>query len=421
MTPRRVYLLYRHAPTPVTISQVAAPLAHLARQGVATSVLLFESLLERFGPGATQTVASLRRAVQGPNPGKVERVLSLPRRWHPSRDVHQLVRRLRGLRRNGSSLPVQCRSHEACRVAAQAREELDCVKIIYECRGLRHAEYLYEHGCDSAAAAPPEVRRRAEALFEEERRAAGEADVVVCVSNAMRSWVSTHFGVPEDRTVVLPSCVDSGLYPTDTAHRERLRETFSLTDRFVVVFCGSMQAWHAPNLCARIFNALTDLVPSAHLLVVTTEPDRLREVLRSAGVQAKTMTCVTAKPAEVPDYLVAADVGLLLREPSPLNEVSSPIKFAEYLASGTPVIITEKVGDYSEWTKKESLGCVLSQPMDKRRLTGELQELLSSYQSDPGGQRAHCREVARSRLSWEACLPALAEAYQRLELEAVDL
>ena len=57
---------------------------------------------------------------------------------------------------------------------------------------------------------------------------------------------------------------------------------------------------------------------------------------------------------EVNSYLNAADAGFLLREQSPLNEVASPTKFAEYCLTGLPVIMQNTVKDAFEMAR--SLG-----------------------------------------------------------------
>ena len=68
------------------------------------------------------------------------------------------------------------------------------------------------------------------------------------------------------------------------------------------------------------------------------------------------ITCKKVKANEVPDYLIAADYGLLIREKSVTNKVASPVKFAEYLACGLMVIISEDMGDYTEFTSLNKCG-----------------------------------------------------------------
>lgn len=64
-------------------------------------------------------------------------------------------------------------------------------------------------------------------------------------------------------------------------------------------------------------------------------------------------------PEEVAKYLLAADYGLLVREDFITNQVASPVKFAEYLACGLQVIISRKIGDYSEFVEVHDCGLLL--------------------------------------------------------------
>jgi len=41
------------------------------------------------------------------------------------------------------------------------------------------------------------------------------------------------------------------------------------------------------------------------------------------------------------------------------NQVASPTKFAEYLAAGMPVIISERIGDFSGMVRHHQLGIVI--------------------------------------------------------------
>jgi hypothetical protein len=60
--------------------------------------------------------------------------------------------------------------------------------------------------------------------------------------------------------------------------------------------------------------------------------------------------------AQVAQYLIVGDYGLLIREDSVTNQVASPVKFAEYLACGLKVIISQKLGDYTELAEQKNWG-----------------------------------------------------------------
>ena len=61
-------------------------------------------------------------------------------------------------------------------------------------------------------------------------------------------------------------------------------------------------------------------------------------------------------------YLQCCDYGILIREQSDKSKVESPNKYVEYLYVGLKVIITEKLGDYSDFVEKIVVG-ILSKIM----------------------------------------------------------
>lgn len=63
--------------------------------------------------------------------------------------------------------------------------------------------------------------------------------------------------------------------------------------------------------------------------------------------------------SEVFDYLSVADYGILFREQTVTNKVASPEKFAEYLSAGLKVLISEKLGDFSEFVEKNNCGIII--------------------------------------------------------------
>jgi hypothetical protein len=126
------------------------------------------------------------------------------------------------------------------------------------------------------------------------------------------------------------------------------------------------------------------------------------------------MTVVSVPHEEVAGYLAAADVGLLLREPCAVNEVASPVKFGEYLASGTPVILSEGIGDYSNLTRRENVGLVLPILVDEGQVEMLLGPFLSAYGAAPIEWRTRSRRVAQQELDSSFHLPKVAALYDNL-------
>jgi glycosyltransferase involved in cell wall biosynthesis len=264
-------------------------------------------------------------------------------------------------------------------------------------RGLVHAEQLYEN------------RSTGKGLFDLERRAAQQADAMICVSNAMADYAATTFDNYRDAITVIPCCVETS-GPDPRVQRDLIREQLGLRGKFVVAYCGGLQRWQLPLESAKLFKRIRWMQPSTYLLALTSDPIKMRNILSDAGVPQDQATVLNVPHSGVSHYLAAADLGLLLRERHLINAVASPVKFGEFMASSVPVIISDGVGDFSDLVRTEGLGIVLGNLNDLSQLTG----WFDRWPIEQYGIRARCRELACIRLSLDWQMVELLKLYDQL-------
>ena len=164
-----------------------------------------------------------------------------------------------------------------------------------------------------------------------ERPALLGADLVACGSQPVVDQ-ALRMGVPEDRVLLTPTGVDLDLFdePPDPAP---LRQRLDLEGRFVVGWVGSFRRFHAVEQAVEAAST----VPGAALLLVGDGPERARieRLARDLGVRA--VFTGTVPHDELPAYLAAMDVAVVLAQRGePFHY--SPLKVAEYLAAGLPVV-----------------------------------------------------------------------------------
>jgi glycosyltransferase involved in cell wall biosynthesis len=102
---------------------------------------------------------------------------------------------------------------------------------------------------------------------------------------------------------------------------------------------------------------------------------------------------------EIQNYLAVGDLGLLLRERNSVNRVASPVKFAEYLACGLPVLVSPGVGDFSHFVCAEHVGYVLEPGLPLARVVSEIRDNRSAF-------RVRCQEVAARNFDGDRYLSA---------------
>jgi glycosyltransferase involved in cell wall biosynthesis len=157
------------------------------------------------------------------------------------------------------------------------------------------------------------------------------ADLVACGSDRV-AQEANRLGVPAGRILVTPTGVDLDLF-RGGQDSGALRRRLGIEDRLVVGWVGSFRRFHALDVAVEAASHLNGVA----LLLVGDGPERaaVEALARERGVQL--VTTGTVPHAELPAYLGAMDVGLVLASRDQTFHYS-PLKLAEYLAAGLPVV-----------------------------------------------------------------------------------
>jgi glycosyltransferase involved in cell wall biosynthesis len=170
-----------------------------------------------------------------------------------------------------------------------------------------------------------------------ERKLLAEADRVVVVSRALRDHVLAA-GARPGAVRVVPNGVQVDLFRR--GDRVAIRSRFGLDDALVVGFVGSLKPWHGVRL---LLEALPNLPSSYRLLIVGEGPEEaaLKALSNRLGLGTRVLFTGAVPHAEVPAYLGAFDIGAAPFEPMG-GFYFSPLKVAEYLAAGLPVVASRQ-------------------------------------------------------------------------------
>jgi hypothetical protein len=131
-------------------------------------------------------------------------------------------------------------------------------------------------------------------------------------------------------------------------------ETFS-TDRVRLVYSGSSAGWQSFELLEQLLVPLLERDQRVEVLFLTRGDARIGEL---AARFPGRVTMRWLDHSEVRQVLGQQDAGILLREDSVTNRVSSPTKYAEYLASGLPVMMSAQIGDLCDEVEAKELGVI---------------------------------------------------------------
>jgi glycosyltransferase involved in cell wall biosynthesis len=299
---------------------------------------------------------------------------------------------------------LQAHDMRTAALAARCRRSGAARHFIYDMHGAALAEGVFN---GSLQVTSPVYRQRQSW----ERLAVAEADGCFVVSRFFQDWVCREYGARPEQVWVTPSSTYLPSMPTAQWRRER-RAELSIGERPVLLYSGSMHRWQRASDLLALFPALATRIPGLFLLVLTQEAESARALLGQLGVAPEDHRVLTLAPDEVQAMMSLGDVGALLRHDHLLNQVASPVKFADYLSAGVPVIISPGVGDCSRLVQESGLGHVWREDQETPEALAEIIARLLANRND--AQRADCRELCRRHFTWEETMKVFDEAYDQL-------
>ena len=417
--PDVLYLVYREALGSVFQSMVVRPLGDLRRLGYPTRLLAFAPLGEFLRPSRVRCWRPVREAILQEFGGPFTRLPSPPSRfrkcWDEGLVLRQFFRRQYGRDR---SVVVHCRGPYATMLAVRLRDRCPRVRVLFDVRGFLFAEQLYDRGVFRWEDCPGDVAMELRPLRALEQSAARQADHVICVSPNMAARVATDFQVPHEKLSVVWNHVPCLRFDQGPGERKAIRRNLGLTDRFVVVYAGSLYPRQRFRQGLQLLRHIKVLEPTAHLLALTSQVETVQQLVQEEGIARHDVTIHSVEHSGIARMLAAGDIGLittgLLQPHSLANEVCCPVKFAEYLASGLPVVMSDGIGNCSELALQNRLGLVVLSDADESSCCDRLRGFLEAYRASPDAWRDRCRQTARTYLDSSIHPSKVVDLYHQL-------
>ena len=123
-------------------------------------------------------------------------------------------------------------------------------------------------------------------------------------------------------------------------------------------------------------------------------------------------------PDDVRSWAASADASIIEAPANSLNQrLSTPNKFWESLAAGTPVVIGSGLEVMRDIVEADDLGSV-ADPADPEDLARALRDVLEQSSADYAAMRDRCLAVSRERYNWETAVEPYLELVARLRSSA---
>jgi glycosyltransferase involved in cell wall biosynthesis len=254
-------------------------------------------------------------------------------------------------------------------------------RLIYDNRG----DIIDEHKVQGTS------KRYISILSKLHTKALNSVDLVFSVSDSYNITQESKF-VPKY------NYYDGETFRFDESSMIQKKKELKLEDKFIFVYTGNMHYYQFLEGTVKFYSQFLARHEDAFFIIITEhDSTKFRSLLEKYNIPEANYLIKSLPQNEISNLQQIADVGFLLREDLPLNHHSFPTKFAEYLASGVPVLTTPYIYSVAPMVRESELGEVFE---IKNDYSSEIDKIYSKYKSNLP-VKFHCSNFAQSELMWQ--------------------
>jgi glycosyltransferase involved in cell wall biosynthesis len=234
---------------------------------------------------------------------------------------------------------------------------------------------------------------------------------VTVASRALQTLV-WGLGVAPQRVAYIPN--GPGIDPAVDVDKPAVRRKLGLGDRPVLLLYSRLFEFDTSRL-VEILVGVKTAVPHLTILSVGTglyaeDAAHFRQELTQANLSEAIVDVGWVETAELPPILASADVGLYLMEDTLLNRTKCPVKLADMVSLGLPVV-AEAVGQVGEYVVNGRTG-YLHPSGNNEAIIRSLIRLLQ--QPDERQRLSRAARAQAEAFTWPRLARQLEAVYQRL-------
>lgn len=247
------------------------------------------------------------------------------------------------------------------------------------------------------------------ALFKRiEKMLISRSDEVVVLAASAEKYLKEDY--PAAEITVIPCCVDTGLFEQKPA--ENIMPD-NAKNRFILIYLGSTGTFYDLDGMALFFKALKSKNRNAYFWLITNSTVKdVEEIILGHGIDRRDFAVTNLDYKYIPSALSNSDLSIMFYKRQLSSIGCSPIKFAESLSCGLPVVINSGIGDTEEVISKEKVGVIadVSSAEGLKKAVERASELLTEGEA----VRERCRFTARKYFSLEYAVDKYNMIYRRL-------
>jgi hypothetical protein len=236
-------------------------------------------------------------------------------------------------------------------------------------------------------------------LFLFEKRQTLRATHIIAASENMLCYSKTRYAFCGDSFFVKPASVDLKKFNICT-DKKRGRSFLGLPPGMIFLYAGKFGGMYYGEEVFRLVAYLKLYhFPEMSFVVLTNTPKEVLNVwCKKYSFPQQNLISKFVDHSMIADYLSVADLGLTPVKPVPSKLCCSPLKNAEYFASGVPVLISPNISTDSDAIVKNNLGviCHFDSPATYEKTGLQLRLLLQQESSSSLQRRVRSYAVNRA-------------------------
>jgi colanic acid biosynthesis glycosyl transferase WcaI len=229
------------------------------------------------------------------------------------------------------------------------------------------------------------------------------ADHIFVVTRGARENLQKK-GVNPEKISIMPHWIDeTKAAPVDSQTRQRIRQTYGWTDKFVVLFAGNIGMVQSLDVVVR---AMALLPPDSGFLIGLVgdgaDRQRLRELAKSLNVDDRIQFVDRHPVGDMPALMGASDALLVHLKSGPMAHWVVPTKIFAYLSAAKPILAAIE-GDSADMVRDSGAGIVIP-PSDPAALAQAICRLRDLPQEDREAMGRRGREYLVTRYAMQTVL-----------------
>ncbi|MBK1813059.1 hypothetical protein JHL18_20775 [Clostridium sp. YIM B02505] len=164
--------------------------------------------------------------------------------------------------------------------------------------------------------------------------AAKNSDCYIFVTNNLRKYMIQKHGYSESK--------DYLIIPTSIDLKEVSENINSVKDLNSYIYIGSNDCWQNGELIFKLFKEIEKRNSESKFIILSKDYNEFSKL--NSTYKLKNITFNSATHKETLEILSRCGYGVIIRDDSVVNKVSSPTKLIEYLSVGLNVIYSGKIG-----------------------------------------------------------------------------